>query len=299
MNRAGQAYRENVAAPQRVAAIIPAHNVGRVIASTVRSCRAIPGVDLIIVIDDASTDDTVRAARYAGAAVVSHTVERGRASAIETGVKVAAMRDHSDWPERLLLILSGDLGESAVEATMLVESVMSGMADCAIGTPPLGGDTPPEHSAAHNMARRMIRYLTGWESRSPLKQERCLTREAVNIAMPFEKGAGLEFALDVDVLHAGLSIVEMPCGFVHHEPDGTERDSRRSKNPLEVMLSIIKRCLTRRPLFAGTRAELSCEQAVGTPYPQPACMRDKETGVSVDHDLGGADDTNAPGAQVI
>ncbi|MBF1736356.1 MAG: glycosyltransferase, partial [Trueperella pyogenes] len=37
---------------QKVAAIICAHNVGRQIASTVRACRAIPGVDLLIVIDD-------------------------------------------------------------------------------------------------------------------------------------------------------------------------------------------------------------------------------------------------------
>ena len=35
-------------APQRVAAIIPAHDVGHDVAATVRACRAIPGVDLLI-----------------------------------------------------------------------------------------------------------------------------------------------------------------------------------------------------------------------------------------------------------
>ncbi|MFC2569798.1 MAG: glycosyltransferase, partial [Schaalia sp.] len=43
--------------PQRVAAVIAAHNVGRAVAATVRACRAIPSVDLLIVVDDGSTDD--------------------------------------------------------------------------------------------------------------------------------------------------------------------------------------------------------------------------------------------------
>lgn len=112
-----------------MAAIIPAHNVGHDVAGTVRACRAIPGVDLLIVVDDGSDDNTGAAARAAGAVLVRHSVERGRASAIETGVKVAAMRDRADWPARLLLVLNADLGDSAVEATALVESVMNGEAD--------------------------------------------------------------------------------------------------------------------------------------------------------------------------
>ena len=139
--------------PRRVAAIIAAHNVGHDVATTVRSCRAIPGVDLIVVVDDGSDDDTGHQARLAGAVVVRHSVPRGRASARETGVKVAAMRDRADGPQRLLLFLSADVGESAVEASTLVDAVMSGEVDCAVAAP-VGLEAERRSLAANLAARR-------------------------------------------------------------------------------------------------------------------------------------------------
>lgn len=261
--------------PQKVAVIIPAHNIGRVIASTVRSCRAIPGVDLIIVIDDGSSDNTAKSARHAGAVVVSHSVERGRASAIETGVKVAAMRDMSDGPARHILVLSGDLGESAVDSTMLVEAVMLGQADMAVATP-VDQQGEPGQRFAERVARASIRRATGWDPRSPLKMERCLTREAVTAAMPFSPGAGLEVSLTIDILASGLSVVELPCSFIHHDADGAERGSRRSRNPLEIMWAAARKMFSGSSLPLKEQQSLK-DQAVGTPYPMPAYERVEET----------------------
>ena len=164
--------------PQRVAAVIAAHNVGRAVAATVRACRAIPGVDLLIVVDDGSTDDTGRAARAAGAVVVRHSVERGRASAIETGVKVAAMRDRPDGPPRHILLLSPDLGESAVEATALVEAVVSRKVDMSIAVPATGREYSGYGPA---VMRRLIRRKTGWYCHYPLSYQRCLTRDRKSV----------------------------------------------------------------------------------------------------------------------
>ena len=80
-------------ARQRVAVIIPAKDESRRIAATVRSARAIPHVDLVLVVDDGSEDDTQHVAREAGAVVVRHSHNRGKAAAMETGAAVVAMRD--------------------------------------------------------------------------------------------------------------------------------------------------------------------------------------------------------------
>jgi len=87
---------------QRVAVVIPAKDEADRIAATVRAARAIPHVDLVLVVDDGSEDDTQHVARRAGAVVVRHSVNRGKASAMETGASVAAMRDVVGAPRRLL-----------------------------------------------------------------------------------------------------------------------------------------------------------------------------------------------------
>ena len=101
-------------ARQRVAVIIPAKDESRRIAATVRSARAIPHVDLVLVVDDGSVDNTQHVAREAGAVVVRHSHNRGKAAAMETGAAIVAMRDVADRPARLLLFVDGDLGDTAV-----------------------------------------------------------------------------------------------------------------------------------------------------------------------------------------
>ena len=115
---------------QRVAVVIPAKDESRRIAATVRAARAIPHVDLVLVVDDGSEDGTQHVARDAGAVVVRHSHNRGKAAAMETGAAVVAMRDVEDGPARLLLFIDGDLGESAVNAAPLVPPVLDGEADC-------------------------------------------------------------------------------------------------------------------------------------------------------------------------
>lgn len=263
-----------------VAVVIPAHNVARDVAHTVRSCRAIPGVDLIIVVDDGSTDDTARAARAAGAVVVSHTVERGRSSAMETGVKVAAMRDPMDAPGRHILFLSGDLGESAVEASALVTAINSGLADCAVGIAPETHESP-RHSFAVNLARSTIRRTTGWEPLSPLSHERCLTREALNAAMPFSNGFGLEVGLTIDVLAAGLSLVELPCAFTHLGSDRRRGEFNRPARYADTVRATIRKWMGRRRLPIEMRGPGPRDQELGRPYPHAAADRDRDEDVPV------------------
>lgn len=210
--------------PQNVAAVIAARDDRNTIAATVRACRAIPKVDLIVVVDDGSEDDTGAVARMAGAAVVRHSVPRGRSSALETGVKVVAMRDRADWPARHILFLDPDLGDSAVESSVLVDAVMSGECDCAIGVPE-HFDPFQIRGPARSAARKLL-AITGWMSRDPLATNRCLTRAALMSVMPFHVGSAVDLAMTMDLLTTGAKVHEYPCAFEHVPNESKPRGSR-------------------------------------------------------------------------
>src|SRR5690625_5322560 len=178
-----------MARTQRVAVVIPAKDERERIAATVRAARAIPHVDLVAVVDGGSEDDAQDVARSAGAVVIRHSLNRGKASAMETGASVVAMRDVEDGPPRLLLFIDADLGETAVGVAPLVTAVRAGHADCAIAVlprqPGAGG-----RGIVIGLARRPISRATGWQPTQPLSGQRCLTPEAFQAARPLAAGWG-------------------------------------------------------------------------------------------------------------
>ena len=225
-------------APQRVAVVIPAKDESRRIAATVRAARAIPHVDLVLVVDDGSEDATQHVAREAGAVVVRHSHNRGKASAMETGAAVVAMRDVEDGPARLLLFIDGDLAESAVNTAPLVTPVLEGEADATIAL------LPPQPGAGGRgivvgLARRSIQAMTGWTPTQPLSGMRCLTREAFEAATPLAHGWGVETGMTIDLLSKGFRIREVPCD-LRHRPSGTDfrGQMHRAAQYRDVLLAV-------------------------------------------------------------
>ncbi|WP_456844818.1 glycosyltransferase family 2 protein [Cellulomonas sp. P5_C6] len=232
-------------ARQRVAVIIPAKDESRRIAATVRSARAIPHVDLVLVVDDGSEDNTQHVAREAGAVVVRHSHNRGKAAAMETGAAVVAMRDAPDRQPRILLFIDGDLGETAVNTAPLVPPVYEGHADLSIAL------IPPQPGAGGRgivvgAARRAIVSMTGWTPTQPLSGMRCLTREAFEAATPLAHGWGVETGMTIDLLRRGFRVVEVPCD-LKHRPSGSDLKGQmhRAAQYRDVQLAVNARRVRR------------------------------------------------------
>ncbi len=146
-----------------LAVIISARNESDRVGATVRAAARIAGADLVIVVDDGSTDGTAAIAAGAGAVVTRHARTRGKAAAMETGAETVRVieADRADGPARHLLFLDADLADSAGFAGPLAEPVRSGAADMTIAVfadrVKLGG-----HGFVLGLASAGTERLTGW-----------------------------------------------------------------------------------------------------------------------------------------
>ncbi|WP_406832921.1 glycosyltransferase family 2 protein [Pedococcus sp. KACC 23699] len=227
-----------------VAAIIPAKDEADRIAATVAAVRAIPGVDLVVVIDDGSTDATAELAREAGAEVARHARNRGKAAAMATGADYVARHEGVEGGDapRPLLFVDGDLEASAANLGVLVPPVLKGRADMTIAT------LPPQKTAGGGrgfvvrLARKGIEDLTGFSAVQPLSGMRCISRPAFDAATPLARGWGVEVGLTVDVLLAGLRVEEVPCE-LHHRVTGKDWRSQlhRARQYRDVALALARR----------------------------------------------------------
>jgi len=185
--------------------------------ATVKAASRIPGVDIVVVVDDGSVDGTGAQAALAGAVVTRHARNRGKAAAMETGAETVRVieserTEHNgatDAPSRHLLFLDADLGLTAANATPLTQPVLAGEADMTIA---IFADRVKR--GGHGLVLGLER-ATGWRPAEPLNGQRCLTRAAFEAARPLADGWGVEAGLTIDLLRKGMRITEVQVPLAH------------------------------------------------------------------------------------
>jgi glycosyltransferase involved in cell wall biosynthesis len=196
--------------------IIPARNEAERIQATVTAAAGLPGVGVVVVVDDGSRDATAKAARRAGAVVARHAKNRGKSAAMETGADAVRLLDQREQRERPrhLLFLDADLGDTAAQAGPLIDPVLAGTADMTIAIftsiVKLGG-----HGLVVGLSGAGIRRATGWRPVQPLNGQRCLTRAAFEAARPLARGWGAETGLTIDLVRRGLRVTEVQVEMAH------------------------------------------------------------------------------------
>jgi glycosyltransferase involved in cell wall biosynthesis len=225
-----------------VAAIVPAKDEADRVAATVTALLALDDVDLVIVVDDGSTDATAAVAADAEALVVRHPANRGKAAALETGVaRLLEEETRTGSDPHVLLFADADLGASATNLEPLLLPVLAGSADLAVANIPRSASSLGAGRVVR-LARGQIEAMTGRRIEQPLNGMRAMTRETFADATPLASGWGVEAAMLVDVLRAGRRVVEVPVELTHRRT-GSDLAGRlhRAKQLRDVSTALLAR----------------------------------------------------------
>lgn len=189
----------DASSPPHTVIIIPAFNEAQVIASVIRDIREHCDFP-ILVIDDASTDSTVREATQAGATVVPLAAQLGAWGAMQTGLRMALRDDYE-----FAITMDADGQHSPASLEDILYPVVNGVADVAIGACTERG------SKMRKVAWALMKYSSGLALEDITSGFRVYNRKAIEELT--DRRATLLDYQDVGVLlllqSRGLSIVDV------------------------------------------------------------------------------------------
>lgn len=146
----------------KILVVIPAYNEEARIGEVVRRVRAQGLKYDLLVVNDGSRDATARAARSAGAEVVSHPFNLGYGVAIQTGYKYALRHGYE-----VVVQMDGDGQHDPASIAHLLAPVLAGQADFALGSRFLD-PASYEPSLARRIGMAFFRRLVSWIIGQPI-----------------------------------------------------------------------------------------------------------------------------------
>lgn len=202
-----------------VLVIVPAWNEQASVAEVVHQIIFHTDCD-VLVVDDASTDQTATMARQAGARVLSLPVNLGAWGAIQAGLRYAQKRGYG-----MAISMDADGQHLATSIHDLITPLLSYHADVTIGA------CTPRGSRARKIAWTLFRWFSGLNVRDLTSGLRAYSSPAI-ILLASSRASLLDYQ-DVGVLlllrKAGLRIREVP---VEMRP--------RSHGPSKIFCSWLK-----------------------------------------------------------
>lgn len=192
-----------------VVVVIPAHNEHANLPAVLSSIPGDLGPARVLVVDDASTDDTAATARAHGADVVSLGWRRGLGAALRAGLEAAAALD--PWA---VVYLDADGEYEAREIPRLLEPIREGRADYVLGSRFAGtveGMTRPRR-IANRCFTALTSALAGRRITDGQTGFRAFSAEALSVA-EIVHDYNYAQVLTLDLLGKGLRMEEVPITY--------------------------------------------------------------------------------------
>ena len=267
----------------KVIAVIPAFNEARTIAKVVQEVAA--HVRHVVVVDDGSCDDTAVLAAQAGASVVPHPLNRGKAQAMRTGFEQAAALG-AEW----ILTLDGDGQHPAQRITPMLEIGRRHPTAVVIGARLLDrAHAPP----LRRFANRFADFWIGWAAGQPLRDTQSgfrLYPQAIARALPPPERPDHGFTYESEIL---IAIGRLGGEIIHHPietlyPAGNRASHYQGwRDTSRIVRMVAARLLPRRLSARDLLRSLDhrhCRILARGSHPSPATTQPIPPGVEHSHD---------------
>lgn len=185
---------------------MPARNEGERVAATVHSLLSVACVACVVVVDDASEDDSGSVAEAAGAQVLRLERRSGKGAAVEAGLA----RVNSGY----VAFIDADLEGTALLIEPLAAPVLDGRVDVAIAEMPLTGGRRG-FGWVTGLARWAVKRYGGLDIANPLCGQRVMTRAAAEALRPLAPGFALETRATILHGRLGHRIAVVPVEMSH------------------------------------------------------------------------------------
>ena len=229
-----------------IAVLVPCHNEAATVAGVVCDFLAVlPEAD-IVVIDNASGDETARIAREAGARVVRET-RKGKGFALQRGLEEVPDAD-------FVIMVDGDGTYFGTDAPRLLAAARDG-ADMVIGTRLSStekGAFPPGHSLGNRAFSLLVQVLFRRRTQDVFSGYRVLSRRFLDKSPVVAQGFEIETELSVQAFVGQFRIDEIPVRY-GTRPSGSVSKLHTFRDGYRILVALLAYFRDYRPLtfFGG------------------------------------------------
>ncbi len=225
---------------------IPTYNAESTIKQAIVQCKEF--ADMVLVVNDGSTDNSELVAREAGAEVVSHKMNRGYGGAIKTSLQEGLKRN-----AKVTITFDADLQHDAKDIPKLVKPILSNEVDIVIGSRFLedNDQVKPYRKFGIQLITKMVSSFIGNPIKDAESGFRAYSQESLHQIIPILETEGMGMSAEI-LLKASvqkLKIIEIPRKEMY--PEGVKTSSKNPlRHGLSVLLTIFKLIVETKPLQA-------------------------------------------------